>query len=577
MDRISFDRHSGEEIEHFIAMLVYREHETSTQIRPSRGDGGLDIIDPIDADTYNVYQVKCYSKNLNSRQKNKIEESLQSVLKYTKEKSIALASWIIAMPLAPTPENLEWIRSLSKTHNLPIRWMGLDAIDALHAKYPDVANYYFFGGKNVVSDNFADLLAAVKGINRAESGGPLTMEEYFSYGQHLQESLNLDDPHYRYEIHVTESVPTTPNDPLHAAQRTHKLDNSRTAVLNIFARCKGSFIERPIDRRLTIRRGKNPPIDTAFDDFIQYGSPVELPPGTYELRESLPIEIPEPFQDTPQPTGNLLIGMQGPNDTHGTWVTFSVGDAENPFITEHNFRMAPPTEGPSGTGMRRVGKNANDTCQITLSFDKTTQQVHLTFKLFSLIGKRPDDLLDILEFLASLKGKRTLYAKPKYGNSDRTIFHEIPDDLLSASYEKELNVVKYYQFLQSKTSDDIFIPDPDAITSDEERHLASVTAILQNQIFIYFGSGPLFTIQSDPEDSPINTKYLFIRCPLIATLGGTKVNFGDSWYAIERDKVRLDPVSGDGPDDLAQLTATEECNLYWAKSFPDDWDPPALN
>lgn len=180
MERISWDRYAGEDIEHLVAMLIYREHERSTNFRPSRGDGGIDIIEPIGNDEYVVYQIKRYSANLTSTQKDAIESSLKRLMEFTKDKTMRIQRWVICMPLAPTPENYEMIRGLSNTYSIPIDWMGLAEIESLLTKYWEVADYYLFGGKKAVSereDRLIQLITRAYDFERSGENGPLNAAE----------------------------------------------------------------------------------------------------------------------------------------------------------------------------------------------------------------------------------------------------------------------------------------------------------------------------------------------------------------------------------------------------------------
>ena len=77
MTRIAWERYEGNDIEAVVAMLINREHPNSVRITPSRGDGGVDILDRgAAADGGDVvYQVKRYTKPLSANQQDRVEES----------------------------------------------------------------------------------------------------------------------------------------------------------------------------------------------------------------------------------------------------------------------------------------------------------------------------------------------------------------------------------------------------------------------------------------------------------------------------------------------------------------------
>lgn len=73
--RIPWERISGDDVETIIAVYVCRENPDAVKVRPSRGDGGIDLLHKRDDDTYDVYQVKKFATNLSSGQKTQILNS----------------------------------------------------------------------------------------------------------------------------------------------------------------------------------------------------------------------------------------------------------------------------------------------------------------------------------------------------------------------------------------------------------------------------------------------------------------------------------------------------------------------
>lgn len=63
MARVEWSRLSGEEVEAVVAILLCREHPTAVRVKPSRGDGGIDVWVPGDGSAI-VYQIKGYTGNI---------------------------------------------------------------------------------------------------------------------------------------------------------------------------------------------------------------------------------------------------------------------------------------------------------------------------------------------------------------------------------------------------------------------------------------------------------------------------------------------------------------------------------
>jgi len=140
-------------------------------VRPSRGDGGVDVLvpNPDKAGKADVYQIKKFAENLTSSQKGQIERSYRRLMTQIADAKIAVANWYLLMPLDPTPPDLIWfgelparvLQHLRDVHQHPeehpkesltadgfsrvrtwhddpatgVEWKGLIACEALAASY----------------------------------------------------------------------------------------------------------------------------------------------------------------------------------------------------------------------------------------------------------------------------------------------------------------------------------------------------------------------------------------------------------------------------------------------------------
>jgi len=81
MTRVEWTLLDGGAVEAVVAMFVNREQVNSVRITPSRGDGGVDILDraagPGGGDA--AYQVKRYTEALTAKQKSEVEKSLRTL------------------------------------------------------------------------------------------------------------------------------------------------------------------------------------------------------------------------------------------------------------------------------------------------------------------------------------------------------------------------------------------------------------------------------------------------------------------------------------------------------------------
>ena len=176
--RVEWSELGGDEAETVLANLLYSERRSSTRVRPSRGDFGIDVLDPSkrEAGKYDVYQIKRYAKTLTASQKKEIEKSFRRVLVglVRREPPVPLGDWYLIAPVDNTVDNqLDWFHSMPDNvinemfedaelalnedekqritawRNAPgrvIKWEGRAFCETLAGEYPYVIDYYLHGG-----------------------------------------------------------------------------------------------------------------------------------------------------------------------------------------------------------------------------------------------------------------------------------------------------------------------------------------------------------------------------------------------------------------------------------------------
>jgi hypothetical protein len=83
--RVEWTRTEPADIKHLVAMLLCRENPDATLIRPSSGDGGIDVLVPADGDSgVIVCQVKSFHSNLTASQKAQVVHSFHRLLDFAK-------------------------------------------------------------------------------------------------------------------------------------------------------------------------------------------------------------------------------------------------------------------------------------------------------------------------------------------------------------------------------------------------------------------------------------------------------------------------------------------------------------
>lgn len=194
--RIPWTRYSGEDVEPVLATFISLEERNAIKIRPSRGDGGIDLIVYLDAETVDIYQIKKFAENLKNSQKAQIENSWQELSATTAVLHVIINSWHLVMPLDPTNENLRWAKELVEPSGTKFIWDGLSRVDGWASKYPEVIDYYFSNGKEEVSEYAAKLLSMA---NLPDCSDPVILENRL---RDLCSNLDKLDPYYAYSVHV---------------------------------------------------------------------------------------------------------------------------------------------------------------------------------------------------------------------------------------------------------------------------------------------------------------------------------------------------------------------------------------
>lgn len=268
---IAWGTHSGEDVERAIATYICLLNPRASRIRPSVGDGGMDVLVTNEDGTRIVYQVKKYAANLNAGQKKKIEKSFQNLLSYTKDAGYQVREWHLVLPLDPTKESMIWFEGFTKDRGIDCIWDGRARIDGWAASMPQVGDYYFGGGSEYVRMRVNEALSAAR---LADSTNWSRIKESISDQQQL---LDSRDPHYSYSFHSysafeVEEPPfiIRPGVVLSTAEGR---DGVGWVVMDVIAKHSASSELAPLTGTLTVEP-KNKEEAEALRAFFDYGVPL---------------------------------------------------------------------------------------------------------------------------------------------------------------------------------------------------------------------------------------------------------------------------------------------------------------
>lgn len=275
MTRVAWETLQPSETETVVSVLLLLETPTAVRVRPSRGDGGLDVIE-VTPEGWLVDQIKYFATNLTAGKKSQIEKSFREVQQFAASKGALIAGWRLVLPLDPTNENREWFDGFTAAAAFPCHWIGLTHLDGLAAKHPEVADYYLRDGKDRLAALVAQMLAGLGLQQRVGGSEGLQPADTMTGLADIYAALNAHDPHYRYSYAVDDqpSLDAAPT-PFLVATTSRKIGDAYV-TFNVHARFGQATEERPVPIVMHFRVPAESDIADALRDFHTYGAPVAI-------------------------------------------------------------------------------------------------------------------------------------------------------------------------------------------------------------------------------------------------------------------------------------------------------------
>lgn len=287
--RVAWSRYGGEDIEHAVAMFIASEHPRAERITPSRGDGGIDILDKVDGRAV-VYQVKGFHEPLEPNQKRQVERSIDRLLSDPRWGDLDIAEWHLVTPWDATPEAKQWLTDYATESGLPEPiWDGLTDCDRWAAKYPYIVDYYFHGNRERIAEAASGLLAGLRLKEMSETQPEdLTPAKVSEELGHTLRFLNEQHPFYCYGIEVAPAT-GAPQEDLRAMTTNPRpglvesriiADSSVVVRVDVYAKSALSLELCPITVNVTLTAQKDSPEERAIRDWMKFGAPLTLPFGS---------------------------------------------------------------------------------------------------------------------------------------------------------------------------------------------------------------------------------------------------------------------------------------------------------
>lgn len=344
-----------EQCELFVSVLILREFPEGHRRRPSSGDGGLDVIVPVDPaqSIYDVYQIKYFFSNLTSRQKKQIEESADATKKSIVNEGITIRQWHLTMPLDPTREQESWLNSLFADVEIQPYWKGLSYLEGLCAKLQDVVDYYINNSKDRIEGILDRAMSLIEGFRDLQSDRVVDFEAATAMAAQLFDRLNGQDrdPHYRYDMAIEGEKPDLNKflqPGLVMSQWTAKTLEGPFVVFNVLARYKQAPEDRPIRGNVRLNTQGNQSVAQAIEDFRIYGSSLSLGAEYAEVATEDPLTPAGGSEYLP--SAIEISGIAPPPDEERQRLVISGSDGRE--LRRIVVEVVERSIGPSGLGAR---------------------------------------------------------------------------------------------------------------------------------------------------------------------------------------------------------------------------------
>jgi hypothetical protein len=524
MTRVEWTRLDGADVEAVVAMFVNREHVNSVRITPSRGDGGVDILDrqagPHGGDA--VYQVKRYTGALTARQKAEVEKSLQALASDPRWSGLNVTAWHLVTPWDPTPEAETWLQGLTSGYSFTPVWHGLGHVEQLAARYQDIVDYYLHGGRSRIDEAYK-AVAALFGVDRADENLDVP-----GIAERIRKALpTLDaDPHYRYELHFGEGpLPGMSSRPgLVMTWIAGDANGGRWTAVDIIARCAASVQERPITvtGQFVTERGSE--FEATFRDFISYGTPFTSPEGTYQE-----VEVTAP-------------GGLGGHLDRATVVLFPAADEadDNPHL--HLEVLAPDGTVLAAADVDRTGRSrGEDGLRVVLQeahrvftiedrYNLSGMTITRTMRLGDLTGQPVSAVRPALEFIRHCRPPNTgrtsvRYTPPELGTTDPTLGFNWSEEA-TRTLTSLFDAVGSLAVIQRHTSAVIRVPDLAALPPGQAKDWFIAAKILRGEeVTMAYPEGHCIIVVLDTGIAPPGGEF-GITTPMGVAVGEQRVDLG---------------------------------------------------
>lgn len=444
--------------ETIIAVMLCRLNPSAVRIRPSQGDGGIDVIQ-ITPDGWIVDQIKYFAETLDDSQKKQIVKSFGKVRAFAAQQGASIAEWHLVTPLDPTKENrLDWFSTLTANADFTCEWRGKAHVEGWVSEFPEVVDYYLRDGK----DRLAQLVTAVATMcklftdsDTIAQQGTLEPADTVTGLRSVYEALNAHDPHYRYGFSVDGELVDVPPEP-HQVAVLQIETTSCWVTIKVYARYDAAVLDRPVPIVFEVTAAPDSEAARIMTDFQTYGSPVVLDTG-----DGVSITV---AADLPAGLGQLVSGQIAGFSLTALPATpfparLQLIDAEGNELAIVRLNLQPALTNLDGSGLFIAGTEQHGVFDAELRIQRQAGTVTTKLKGRDPTGLAPDDVLPALRLLSGLHHPNQYRVVGAHGPKQGDAIAIPQPDSPSADLLVLTKFVEALSIMQQHTTEQIRVPD----------------------------------------------------------------------------------------------------------------------
>jgi hypothetical protein len=499
--RVEWTRLNGDDVEAVVGMFICSEFPNAVRVRPSQGDGGVDVFVPGEggfAVEREVYQVKKYTENLTSSQKREITRSYKRVIAASEKEGWKITKWHLVMPLDLTDHNLaNWLKNLTADAQFPCETHGLLYCDTAASRYTKVVDYYLRDGKEQLEGAIAALTNMLAGRPAWQETGPLSVRDVSGDLASLYHALNDHDPFYKYEFDVSD----TPPSPEVGADRPGlvavwaRCDRSVWITVRIIALSMAAIEERPVKWHLKFTiPTEDEELRQQFEKFVDYGAPVNLPAGTVGGVLDLPGGLGGELSGGSFQV--LSVSDDDPGAESAEIAIATVDPDSDTVIARTVMRRVEFTTGQAG--VRSVWHDTAGlfTIETLVADGKLSGSMHLSVE-YNLKNRKPAELVSSLKFIATMHAPNRIALGLPYGPGDFGV-------VTTATWEVDEFATFWAELCESlaliQEHVNVLLRMPEEVSVGEAKRINDVAKLLRGEVLSSEGL-QTFTVHHDGDQA----------------------------------------------------------------------------